>query len=103
MKNSNTDNFKLTKKLDHIAFIMDGNGRWAKKRLLPRHLGHKEGCKRIMEILRACYDLKIYCVSLYAFSTENWKRPQDEIDHLFKYLDDFFDSHIDELIEKKYV
>ncbi len=92
--------FVLQKKLDHIAFIMDGNGRWAKKRLLPRHLGHKEGCKRVIEIVRACCDLNIYCVSLYAFSTENWKRPQDEIDHLFYYLDDFFNDNIQEFIEK---
>ena len=79
------EEFKLTKKLEHIAFIMDGNGRWAKRRLLPRHLGHKEGCKRVIEIVRACADLGIYCVSLYAFSTDNWSRPQDEIDHLFYY------------------
>lgn len=92
--------YKLTKKLDHIAFIMDGNGRWAKKRLLPRHLGHKEGCKRVIEVLRACDEIGIYCVSLYAFSTENWKRPQDEIDHLFNYLDDFFNDNIAELIER---
>lgn len=92
--------FVLEKTLDHIAFIMDGNGRWAKKRLLPRHLGHKEGCKRVIEIVRACCDLNIYCVSLYAFSTENWKRPQDEIDHLFYYLDDFFNDNIQEFIEK---
>ena len=94
------DDFVLTKKLDHIAFIMDGNGRWAKKRLLPRHLGHKEGCKRVIEILRACDDFGIYCVSLYAFSTENWKRPQDEIEHLFNYLDEFFNANIAELIER---
>lgn len=94
------EGFKLTKKLDHVAFIMDGNGRWAKKRLLPRHLGHKEGCKRVIEILRACDDLGIYCISLYAFSTENWKRPQDEIDHLFNYLDDFFNDNIAEMIER---
>ena len=92
--------FVLEKKLDHIAFIMDGNGRWAKKRLLPRHLGHKEGCKRVIEIVRACCDLNIYCVSLYAFSTENWKRPQDEIEHLFYYLDDFNNDNIEEVIEK---
>lgn len=94
------EEFKLTKKLEHIAFIMDGNGRWAKRRLLPRHLGHKEGCKRVIEIVRACADLGIYCVSLYAFSTENWSRPQDEIDHLFYYLDDFFNDNIAEFIER---
>ncbi len=92
--------FKLTKQLNHIAFIMDGNGRWAKKRLLPRTAGHKEGCKRIIEILRACQKLGIKAVSLYAFSTENWNRPQKEIDLLFKYLKEFFDNYIDEFLDK---
>lgn len=92
--------FKLTKQLNHIAFIMDGNGRWAKKRLLPRTAGHKEGCKRIIEILRACQKLGIKAVSLYAFSTENWNRPQKEIDLLFKYLKEFFDNYIDEFLNK---
>lgn len=94
------EKFELHTPLNHIAFIMDGNGRWAKSRLLPRHLGHKEGCKRIIEILRACMDFHIYCISLYAFSTENWKRPKDEIDHLFTYLEIFFRENIDELMEK---
>ena len=92
-------NYKLNKKLDHIAFIMDGNGRWAKKRLLPRTRGHKEACSRIIEILRACKDLGIKVATLYAFSTENWNRPQDEIDKLFEYLDEFFNSYIEEFIE----
>ena len=91
--------YKLTKKLEHIAFIMDGNGRWAKKRLLPRTRGHKEACSRIIEVLRACKDLNIKVASLYAFSTENWNRPQDEIDKLFEYLDDFFNDYIQEFIE----
>ena len=91
--------YKLNKKLEHIAFIMDGNGRWAKKRLLPRTRGHKEACSRIIEVLRACKDLNIKVASLYAFSTENWNRPQDEIDKLFEYLDDFFNDYIQEFIE----
>lgn len=94
------ETFKLKTPIKHIAFIMDGNGRWAKARLLPRHLGHKEGCKRINEILRACNELDIKVVSLYAFSTENWKRPKDEIDHLFGYLEDFFNEEIHSLIEE---
>ena len=92
--------FVLKKPCTHIAFIMDGNGRWAKKRLLPRHLGHKEGCLRIVEIARACQDLGLKVMTLYAFSTENWNRPQDEIDHLFNYLDDFFLKNIDEFMER---
>ena len=99
--------YKLTKKLEHIAFIMDGNGRWAKKRLLPRTRGHKEACSRIIEVLRACKDLNIKVASLYAFSTENWNRPQDEIDKLFEYLDDlnciiyqflYHEAHLDFLL-----
>lgn len=92
--------FKLSKPLNHIAFIMDGNGRWAKKRLLPRTAGHKEGCKRIIENIRSCLKLGIKAVSLYAFSTENWNRPEKEIELLFKYLKDFFDDYIDEFLEK---
>ena len=76
--------------LEHIAFIMDGNGRWAKARHLPRHLGHKEGCERVIEIYEACREKGVKVMSLYAFSTENWNRPKDEIRHLFKYLELFF-------------
>lgn len=92
------NDFRLTQPLAHVAFIMDGNGRWAKKHLLPRHLGHKEGCLRISEISQACEDLGIKAMTLYAFSTENWKRPKDEIDHLFKYLDEFFAREIDHMM-----
>lgn len=94
------ENNILTKPCNHVAFIMDGNGRWAKKRHLPRHLGHKEGCKRIIEIARACDDLNIKAMTLYAFSTENWNRPSDEIDHLFKYLDLFFKENIAEFHQR---
>lgn len=94
------EEFVLTKKCRHVAFIMDGNGRWAKKRGLPRHLGHKEGCQRIVEIARACQDFGIEVMTLYAFSTENWNRPQDEIDNLFNYLDEFFNRYLDEFMEK---
>ena len=76
--------------LEHITFIMDGNGRWAKARHLPRHLGHKEGCERVIEIYEACRERGVKVMSLYAFSTENWNRPKDEINHLFKYLEAFF-------------
>lgn len=63
----------------HIGFIMDGNGRWAKKRGLPRTFGHTEGAKTFRKIVRYCKDIGIKYISFYAFSTENWKRPQDEI------------------------
>ncbi len=83
----------------HVAFIMDGNGRWAQARNLPRHKGHQEGFKRVREIAKACRDLSIETMSLYAFSTENWKRPQEEIDFLFDYLDYFLKKEIPNLIK----
>lgn len=86
-------------KLLHVAFIMDGNGRWAKRRGLPRHLGHKAGCDRIIDIYEECLDQGILAMSLYAFSTENWNRPKSEINHLFKYLEIFFKKEINRIIK----
>lgn len=91
--------FALTKPCRHVAFIMDGNGRWAKLRGLPRHLGHKEACNRLIEIFTACEEFNIQVMSVYAFSTENWKRPKEEINHLFQYLDLFFKKEINRLIK----
>lgn len=92
--------FVLTKKLSHVAFIMDGNGRWAKARGLPRYLGHKEACKRLIEIFDTCTEFDIKYMSFYAFSTENWNRPEDEINHLMDYLEEFFKKEIDYLDSK---
>ncbi|MBQ6896046.1 MAG: isoprenyl transferase [Oscillospiraceae bacterium] len=79
----------------HIGIIMDGNGRWAKKRMLPRNMGHKKGAEVFKDITRYCNELGLESVTFYAFSTENWKRPQEEIDGLMKlfkqYLIDAFD------------
>lgn len=86
--------------IKHIAFIMDGNGRWAKKRDLPRSLGHREGCKRIKDITLACIDFKLEVMSIFCFSTENWKRSKSEIDYLFNLLKIFFEKEIDELDER---
>ena len=86
-------------KLKHVAFIMDGNGRWAKAKGLPRHLGHKAGCDRITDIYEECLAQDIKVMSLYAFSTENWNRPEDEIDHLFKYLEGFFKKEINRMLK----
>lgn len=86
--------------IKHIAFIMDGNGRWAKKRGLPRSLGHREGCKRIKDITLACIDFKLEVMSIFCFSTENWKRSKSEIDYLFNLLKIFFEKEIDELDER---
>ena len=88
----------LNKEIKHVAFIMDGNGRWAKKRGLPRHLGHKEGCNRIIEVFDLCKAYNIQVCSFYAFSTENWNRPKAEINHLFNYLNLFFKREIEHLI-----
>lgn len=84
----------------HIAFIMDGNGRWAKKRGLPRTAGHAAGTEALRGIIRACDDLKIEYMSIYAFSTENWNRPQDEVNALMGLITRYFLSEIDELDEK---
>ena len=60
---------------NHVGIIMDGNGRWAKKRKMPRTFGHREGTQRVIEIVEAAYKIIIKSLTLYAFSTENWKRP----------------------------
>ena len=78
--------FKVDDKLKHIAFIMDGNGRWAKKRFLPRSVGHKFGVESMDRILRDCSDLGIKHITVYAFSTENWNRPKEEIDAIISLL-----------------
>lgn len=88
------DNNKIPK---HIAFIMDGNGRWAKKRLMPRNLGHKAGVEALRGVITDCSELKVDYITMYAFSTENWKRPEDEVNGLMKLLLYFFDKEIDEL------
>lgn len=86
-------------KIQHIAFIMDGNGRWAKAHGLPRHLGHKAGCDAITEISDECLAMGVKAFSLYAFSTENWNRPKDEINHLFNYLVLYFKAKINKIMK----
>lgn len=75
--------------LRHIAFIMDGNGRWAKKRSMPRAYGHSEGAKTFKKVVRYCGDIGIDCITVYAFSTENWQRPKDEVGSIMSLLDDY--------------
>ena len=70
----------------HVAIIMDGNGRWAKERSLPRVEGHRRGAESVRSVLRTAARLGVKYLTLYAFSIENWKRPQDEVDTLMKYL-----------------
>lgn len=81
----------------HIAIIMDGNGRWAKERGYPRAAGHREGVNSVREIVRACGDLDIPYLTLYAFSTENWKRPQAEVSVLMNLLRHFLRAELDEM------
>lgn len=83
----------------HIAIIMDGNGRWAKKRGLPRTMGHKAGAETIRRVLRECDDLGVKYLTLYAFSTENWKRPKEEVNAIMKLLVEFLRKEIRELHE----
>jgi undecaprenyl diphosphate synthase len=80
----------------HVAIIMDGNGRWAKKRHLPRIAGHRAGVEAVRTIVRAAGDLGIEALTLYAFSSENWKRPEDEVSDLMGLLKRFIVSDIDE-------
>ena len=73
----------LTKKIpNHIAIILDGNGRWAKKRLLPRTMGHKKGLENLLEITKSCKKIGIKYLTVFAFSTENWNRPEGEVSYL---------------------
>ncbi|MBE6850913.1 MAG: di-trans,poly-cis-decaprenylcistransferase [Ruminococcus sp.] len=76
----------------HIGFIMDGNGRWAKKRGLPRSLGHVEGGKNFKRIMQYCKDIGIPYISFYVFSTENWKRPKEEIDGILAIMREYLDE-----------
>ena len=76
-------------KLSHIAFIMDGNGRWAKQRGLAREQGHRFGVKAFEHVLEHCQKLQIDTVTVYAFSTENWKRPQKEVESIMKLMDHY--------------
>lgn len=85
--------------LNHLAIIMDGNGRWAKKRHLPRFVGHKNGMENIRKIALAANDLGIKVLTLYAFSTENWARPKDEVNYLMRLPVDFFNKFMPELME----
>ena len=83
----------------HIAIIMDGNGRWAKKRSLNRIRGHREGAESVRDIVRACRELNIEVLTLYAFSSENWQRPKQEISALMNLLKEFLKSELAEMME----
>lgn len=96
---STNDDFELdmTRIPEHIALIMDGNGRWAKERKLPRSMGHKAGVETIRKVIKEGDRLGVKYMTLYAFSTENWKRPKDEVSALMKLLVQYLKQEIDEL------
>ncbi|MDP4162670.1 MAG: isoprenyl transferase [Bacillota bacterium] len=108
-KNQNTTSSTLRERIEeikklrvpeHVAIIMDGNGRWAKKRALPRIAGHHEGMKVVRKTTKLANELGIKTLTLYAFSTENWKRPKNEVDYLMKLPEEFLGSFLPELIEE---
>src|ERR1700676_1672282 len=84
----------------HIAIIMDGNGRWARSRGLPRIQGHEKGADAVRACVEACGELKVDFLTLYAFSAENWRRPKSEVFALMKLLERFLKEKTPELLEK---
>ena len=87
-----------TKAARHVAIIMDGNGRWAKRKHLPRVMGHRKGVEAVRELVRSLKDTEVECLTLYAFSSENWKRPEEEIDDLMNLMRKFIKSDLPEFI-----
>lgn len=90
-KSKKQEEIFVDERLSHIAFIMDGNGRWAKARSLPRKAGHKQGAIAFEKIVKECSRLGIKTVTVYAFSTENWKRPKEEVDAIMTLLESYID------------
>jgi undecaprenyl diphosphate synthase len=84
-------------KLNHIAFIMDGNGRWGLKKKNSRNYGHLEGVKVVKKIVEASIEFKIPIITFYVFSTENWKRPKSEINYLFNLINIYFNKEINNI------
>lgn len=87
-------------RLQHIAFIMDGNGRWAQKRGMPREFGHSYGAETFKKIGRYCEKIGLKYMTVYAFSTENWKRPKKEVDTIMKILDDYIEDCFKEMYDE---
>lgn len=86
-------------RLQHIAFIMDGNGRWAKGRGMPRSYGHKVGAKAFKEAVKYCSTIGLRHMTVYAFSTENWRRPKEEVDAILALLDDYIEEALADLAQ----
>ena len=89
---------ETTQEARHVAIIMDGNGRWAKRKHLPRVMGHRKGVEAVRELVRSLKDTPVECLTLYAFSSENWKRPEDEVDDLMNLMRKFIKSDLPEFI-----
>ena len=89
------------KKLRHVGFIMDGNGRWAKERNKPRTFGYKKGADTIVDVVEECFKSGVEVVSLYAFSTENWSRPKEEVDTIFDLLGKFLKKYSKKLLNEE--
>ena len=87
-------------KLNHVAFIMDGNGRWGMKKNKGRNFGHIKGVEIVKKIVKNSIRLKIPIISFYVFSSENWKRPKNEIAFLFKLIKNYFSKEIDSIISQ---
>ena len=85
-------------KLNHIAFIMDGNGRWGKKKNRGRNYGHLKGVETVKKIVKSSIKLQIPIVTFYVFSSENWKRPKNEVSFLFKLINSYFSEEIESVI-----
>ena len=98
-------NMKINKKRlpKHIGIIMDGNGRWAQKRGLERLAGHRKGVDAIKRVIEACENFGIKVLTLFAFSTENWKRDKDEVDGIFAIIEDYLNQETSDFKNKNYV
>jgi len=93
------EKIQVDERLQHIAFIMDGNGRWAQKRGMPREFGHSHGAATFKKIGRYCESIGLKYMTVYAFSTENWKRPQKEVDTIMKIFDDYIEECFVEMMD----
>lgn len=98
-KNTKNELFDKSKLPQHLAIIMDGNGRWAKKKGLPRSAGHSAGVKAVKRVIASCLNFHIHILTLFAFSTENWKRPKNEINYLLKLFEIALGKEKDNLIK----
>ncbi len=102
-KPADREEAELLAKLDperlpsHVAIIMDGNGRWAERRHLPRIAGHRAGMKRVRDVIETCAELHVACLTLYAFSLENWRRPEAEVDFLMRLLREYLKRELPEI------